>query len=72
MHVRLEEEGEDGEDADGADAGGRTPWAEGSADAATFSPHSTAIPSLFMKAQGQDPLLVHQSENNKKLTVQNF
>ena len=53
MHVRLEEDGEDGEDADGADAGGRTPWAEGSADAATFSPHST------------HSLLIHESSRSR-------
>ena len=60
MHVGVREAGEDGEDAVD-DAGGRTPWVEveeegeveGSADAATFSPHST------------HSLLIHESSRSR-------
>ena len=52
MHVGQREDGEDGEDGV-ADAGGRTSWVEGSADAATFSPHSTYS------------LLIHESSRSR-------
>ena len=60
MHVGRRGAGEDGEDAVD-DAGGRTPWVEveeegeveGSADAATFSPHST------------HSLLIHESSRSR-------
>ena len=54
MHVGGREAGEDGEDAmDDAGGGGRTPWVEGSADAVTFSPHST------------HSLLIHESSRSR-------